>query len=160
MAARTIMIQGTASNVGKSVEDPDAVKFGGEMEGLGLPPVVTVFEREKVRTRVQGTVASVTGLLEGVSGMEIEGYKVHMGNTVSEGAKPLPALLEISDTNTGTYNRMDASWTAYTAPDAGPETNFRACKERQYDTLANLLRGSIDIKKFYSILEEGLGWAV
>jgi adenosylcobyric acid synthase len=113
-----------------------------------------------------------------------------MGNTVSEGAKPLPALLEISDTNTGTHKQdgcfldsvygtyvhgfFDAGDIAlklvkslcaargieYTAPDAGPETNFRAYKERQYDTLADLLRGSVDIKKIYSILEDGLEWAV
>jgi adenosylcobyric acid synthase len=173
--------------LGRSLKDPDAVEFGGEMEGLGLLPVVTVFEREKIRTRVRGTVTPVTGLLEGISGMEIEGYEVHMGNTVSGDADSLPAFLEIIDTNTGTRKRdgcflggiygtyvhgfFDAGDIAlklvkslcaskgieYTARDTEPEINFKAYKERQYDALADLLRGSVDIKKVYSILEEGLG---
>jgi adenosylcobyric acid synthase len=45
-----IGIRGGYQIPGKSLKDPGAAEFCGEMEGLGLLPVVTVFEREKVRT--------------------------------------------------------------------------------------------------------------
>jgi adenosylcobyric acid synthase len=172
--------------LGRKLTDPDGVEFGGEMEGLDLLPVVTVFEREKTRTRIRGTIAPVTGLLKGISGMEVEGYEIHMGNTFFEGAEPPPAFLEISDINTGkrkpdgcflpgvygtyVHGFFDAGDIAlqlvkslcaskgikYAIPEAGPGTDFKTYKEQQYNALADSLRASIDMKKIYSIIEEGL----
>jgi hypothetical protein len=42
-------------------------------------------------------------------------------------------------------------------PDAGPGTDFKTYKEQQYNALADSLRAGVDIKKIYSIVEEGLG---
>jgi adenosylcobyric acid synthase len=173
--------------LGNVLKDPDTVEFGGEMEGLGLLPVVTTFKKEKVQTRVRGTVASVTGLLEPLSGMEIEGYEVHMGNTVPETAGLPSAFLDIRDTTTGT-GKQDGSFLggiygtyvhgffdagdialrlvkslyaakgiAYAPADTGMEADFKAYKEGQYNLLAEAIRGTINMKKIYSILEEGTG---
>ena len=67
--------------LGRSLADPDQVEEGGEMEGMGLLPVATVFEKEKVRTRVRGRFGTLGGILKPLSGMELEGYEVHMGIT-------------------------------------------------------------------------------
>jgi adenosylcobyric acid synthase len=157
------------------------------MAGLGLLPVVTTFEKEKVRTRVQGTVASVTGLLEPLSGMEVEGYEVHMGTTVAETPGVSSTFLNIRDTAAGarkqdgcflrgiygTYvhgffdagdiaprlvkSLCAAKGIAYAPPDAGMEADFKAYKEQQYNLLARAIRGNVDMKKIYSILEDGIG---
>ncbi|MDR3160531.1 MAG: cobyric acid synthase [Spirochaetaceae bacterium] len=68
--------------LGRTLADPDHVEEGGEMEGLGLLPVATVFEKEKVRTRVRGRFGALGGVLRPLSGMELEGYEVHMGSSL------------------------------------------------------------------------------
>ncbi|MDR1353888.1 MAG: cobyric acid synthase [Treponema sp.] len=181
-----IGICGGYQMLGKYLKDPGGAESGGEMEGLGLLPVVTVFEKAKTRNRVQGTFASVTGLLKPLSGMEIEGYEVHMGKTSGETADALPALLHTRDTITGTCKQdgcflgniygayvhglfdagnialnlvkslCAAKGIAYETPDTFPEANYKTYKEQQYDILADSLRSNIDMEKIYAILEEGL----
>lgn len=65
--------------LGEKVSDPDGVEEGGEMNGLGLLPMETVFEPSKTRTRVVGKFNKVGGAFESLSDVEIEGYEIHMG---------------------------------------------------------------------------------
>ncbi len=71
--------------LGELLSDPDQVEEGGTLRGMGLLPVETVFTKEKTRTRVTGTFGALTGALAGLSGMELEGYEIHMGSTRSAG---------------------------------------------------------------------------
>lgn len=71
--------------LGELLSDPDQVEEGGTLRGMGLLPVETVFTKEKTRTRVIGTFGALTGALAGLSGMELEGYEIHMGSTRSAG---------------------------------------------------------------------------
>ena len=57
-----------------------------QVRGMELLPIDTEFETEKVRTRVAGTFDQVTGILKELSGLEIEGYEIHMG--ISHSADP------------------------------------------------------------------------
>lgn len=57
-----------------------------QVRGMELLPIDTEFETEKVRTRVAGTFGQVTGILKELSGLEIEGYEIHMG--ISHSADP------------------------------------------------------------------------
>ena len=57
-----------------------------QVRGMELLPIDTKFETEKVRTRVAGTFGQVTGILKELSGLEIEGYEIHMG--ISHSADP------------------------------------------------------------------------
>lgn len=68
--------------LGKKLIDPCGVEGGGEMDGMGLLPVKTVFGRTKIQRQVTGRV---TQLLKGefapLSGAAVEGYEIHMGIT-------------------------------------------------------------------------------
>lgn len=73
--------------IGKASTDQfaDAGKKKGTVRGMGLLPIRTVFQTEKTRTRVQGHFGKMEGLLKGLSGVEIEGYEIHMGTTTFTG---------------------------------------------------------------------------
>ncbi|MDO5538487.1 MAG: cobyric acid synthase [Eubacteriales bacterium] len=79
--------------MGKYLSDPEGVEGGGEMRGMGLLPMKTVFAGAKTRTRVTGNFQKVKGILEGLSGEALEGYEIHMGQTTLEkGCLPLTEL--------------------------------------------------------------------
>ena len=82
--------------LGQEVSDPDGVEQKGTVRGLGLLPTRTVFDKEKTRTRVQGRFLAAEGILKELSGTEIEGYEIHMGETfLLDHAK---SLVEFADT--------------------------------------------------------------
>lgn len=77
--------------MGNTITDKEGAeqKAGGpntQVRGMELLPIDTEFETEKVRTRVAGTFDQVTGILKELSGLEIEGYEIHMG--ISHSADP------------------------------------------------------------------------
>lgn len=49
------------------------------MEGMGLLPIATVFNKEKVRTRIAGNINTLDGIFGLLNGVPIEGYEIHMG---------------------------------------------------------------------------------
>jgi adenosylcobyric acid synthase len=165
--------------LGQTLRDPHGVEQGGTMEGLGLLPADTVFEKEKTRTRVRGTFAPLKGILKALSGMELEGYEVHMGISRGDGAGYLADIRNISSGAArrdglfsgnvyGSYvhGLFDAGDIAQTLANAlvgqgelPPDKSgigFRAYKEKQYDILADCLRNNMDIKRVYQILEGGI----
>jgi adenosylcobyric acid synthase len=92
--------------LGTSISDPGNVEHGGTLEGLGLLPVATVFEKEKVRTRVRGHFVlgkdgGNGGIFKGLAGMELEGYEVHMGITTAAGKDGTAPLAQIHDIVSG-----------------------------------------------------------
>ena len=50
--------------------------------GMGLLPLKTVFETEKTRTVVSGALGELDGIFGGLTGKNIEGYEIHMGQTI------------------------------------------------------------------------------
>ena len=71
--------------LGETLRDPEGTENGtGEpavIRGMGLLPMETVFHSEKTRTRVSGVFGDLSGPLKPLSGMELEGYEIHMGET-------------------------------------------------------------------------------
>ena len=67
--------------LGRHISDPLKTEAAGltEIDGMGLLPIETVFENEKVQTQTHGVLFDVAGPLAGLSGMEYEGYEIHMG---------------------------------------------------------------------------------
>lgn len=166
--------------LGQTLSDPEGVEAGGEIKGMGLLPMDTVFKENKTRTRVTGTFREIKGPLSLLSGTELEGYEIHMGTTsLSDGAE---SLVKISDQVTGTA-RLDGAYRdnvygsyvhgifdkeevakkiveaigAKKGIDVSEmnSVDFTQFKETQYDLLAQGLREHLDMEKIYKILEAG-----
>ena len=167
--------------LGESLSDPYHVEAGGTMRGMGLLPMDTVFAQSKTRTRVSGSFGTLPGELEPLSGVELEGYEIHMGESVLKGqAKPATEIRDkVSETRKpdgacldnvcGTYVHgvFDREAVAEAVLDilgkkkgvdisSMSGIDFAAFKETQYDILAAELRKHLDMKKIYEILEQGI----
>ena len=164
--------------LGESLSDPHGVEQGGEMRGMGLLPVSTVFTAQKTRTRVEGRFGKMDGLFKDLTGKRFEGYEIHMG--VTESAAPIASLTDgVSGTSRldgcqsgsacGSYVHgiLDGDEVVETLVSAlarrkgvDPAELGRVSgeehKQRQYDLLADTLRKSMDLDAVYRIWEEGL----
>ncbi len=100
--------------LGMTLADPLGVETGGEIRGMELLPMDTVFAGEKTRTRVNGTIQNTGGIFAGLSGAELEGYEIHMGQSSFRrdaagfaGCEVLP-LTRICDCVTGVQKQEGA----------------------------------------------------
>lgn len=167
--------------LGESLSDPYGVEAGGSIKGMGLLPMDTVFAEKKTRTRVSGKFLGLSGELQALSGACLEGYEIHMGETVLKGGAENAVSLKDHVTGEekcdgaffgnvcGTYVHgvFDREETAEAIIRVLGEKkgidvsemrgiDFAAFKETQYDILADELRRHLDMKKIYEILEEGI----
>ena len=154
--------------LGRTLSDPEGVEQKGELQGLGLLPVDTVFVPAKIRCRREAVCTA-----EAFAGAFITGYEMHMGRTDTHGA---PAFCRFSDGETdgavsghvfGTYlhglfesgelTQRLADWLAarrgIEIPKAHIETRA-AYRDRQYDLLADAVREALDMPRIYEIMEE------
>ena len=74
---RILGICGGYQMLGESILTED----GEALTGLGLLPVRTVFEDDKITRQVQGKVCASEGIFSTLGGMTISGYEIHMGRT-------------------------------------------------------------------------------
>ncbi len=169
--------------LGRSLSDPMGVEEGGTMRGMGLLPMDTVFAGEKTRTRVNGTFAALEGFFEGLSGVELEGYEIHMGVTTADAGCDSLTRLDShtgaqeqwkedgahTDTVFGTYVHgvFDREQVAQQVViglgkrkgldmTAAGSVDFTAFKNTQYDILADAMRRNMDMDKIYEILDKGI----
>jgi adenosylcobyric acid synthase len=171
--------------LGRTLSDPYGTegKAGGVMEGLGLLPVDTVFKTGKTRTQVTGRIAPLSGPLAALSGLPVEGYEIHLGDSVFDtaNAAPFSSLVDTVHGQAkddgchrgnvyGTYVHgvFDFPETAAALAKALGSTtprpqdgenavlDIRSYKESQYDKLADHIRANIDMKEVYRIIGEGV----
>ena len=176
-----IGICGGFQMLGDTLSDPLHVEAGGTIKGMGLLPMDTVFAGEKTRTRAEGAFGKTEGVLAGIEGTRIEGYEIHMGETVrKEGTE---AFTFIDDQNCADSDKLDGAqkgnvYGTYVhgifdkeevaerivealaknkgiAMEQIHGVDYQTFKETQYDILADALREHLDMKKIYQILEEG-----
>ena len=149
--------------LGGHISDPHSVEEGGEMDGLGLLPVNTVFGREKVRTQARGRLSSVGGIFSGLSGLEFSGYEIHMGisgapeNLVQRGnvyGTYLHGLFDAEEVLKAVRGALLAE-KGLEAAEMAP-FNMEAFKEEQYDLLAGAIRASFNLEAIYDILNKGV----
>lgn len=148
--------------LGRTVSDPEQVEAAGvtEINGLGLLEMDTEFRGEKVQTQTQGVFHGVDGMLSGLNGLAYEGYEIHMGRSQQQ----MPALTGSRNVY-GSYVHgiFDAPGITDTILKAlcarkgvsfDALATFDACgyKERQYDLLADVVRGGLDMSFVYRVL--------
>ena len=79
------------------LEGTEAGVPGRRIAGMGLLPLQTQFQEEKTRTQVKGRFGTVSGIFSGLSGLEAEGYEIHMGETASVGGYMVKNVIEEQD---------------------------------------------------------------
>lgn len=164
--------------LGRVLKDPHGVEHGGEMAGIGLLPSVTVFEEEKTRTRVTGTFRGVEGIFSGLSGIDFEGYEIHMGTSSLEEGNVLADIAEdgapakadgLNSGNVygsyvhGIFDQEEVAKAIISAllrakglsDEDVVSTDMAAYKEQQYDLLADGIRRNMDMELLYRIVEQG-----
>ena len=130
---------------------------------------------------MEGSFGHLEGSYRQLGGTRLEGYEIHMGETILKGnAKPATS---IEDSVTGEQKQDGAYWEnvcgTYVHGVFDKEAvaegivriigekkgldvsqmegmDFQAFKETQYDILAAELRKHLDMKKLYQILDEGI----
>jgi len=171
--------------LGETLSDPLGVERGGEVRGMGLLPMNTVFAGEKTRTRAQGSFLKQEGIFSALEGMPIEGYEIHMGTTTYTGsgtARPLTRLEARTGDSTaakedgacrgdvcgsyvhGIFDREGAAGALVTAlgrrkgidMSGATGVDIAAFKETQYDLLAASMREHMDMEQVCRILEAGV----
>ena len=167
--------------LGETLSDPHGVEAGGTIKGMGLLPMDTVFAEKKTRTRVEGRFGEITGVFAPLKDTRLEGYEIHMGETVLKGNAKSVTRIQDSvsgeqkadggylENVCGTYVHgvFDKEAVAEAIVkiigekkgiDVSDMTgmDFQAFKETQYDILAEELRKHLDMKKIYEILKEGV----
>ena len=148
--------------LGRTVSDPEHVEAADvtEINGLGLLEMDTEFRGEKVQTQTRGVFYGVEGMLSGLNGLAYEGYEIHMGRSQQQ----MPALTGSRNVY-GSYVHgiFDAPGITDTILKAlcarkgvsfDALATFDACgyKERQYDLLADVVRGGLDMSFVYRVL--------
>lgn len=152
------------------------------IRGMGLLPVQTVYEQEKTRTRMTGSFGSVHGIFSELSGKNLSGYEIHMGQTeMTESVEPVAVMTYLMEQNGtskvvkkdgcscnncyGTYVHgvFDEPEVAKTilkallkkkgyAEDMAEGLDYASYKEQQYETLAKELREHLDMEVIYRIM--------
>ena len=145
--------------LGQYLKDEHGVEGGGEMKGIGLLPHSTEFSESKTRKSQIGKLANVNGIFKGLSGMEYEGYEIHMGispgfgNIINEGnvyGTYIHGIFDRSEISTEIINSLMKS--------KGIEISHKDVidmdkyKEKQYEILAENLEKAIDVDKLLAVL--------
>lgn len=160
--------------LGTKLTDPAHVEQGGEMRGMELLPLVTVFTEEKHREQISGQVRVECG--EKWNQAHVSGYEMHMGVTqtveLSQNDTIGQPFLNLGDHEDGWANenvygtylhglfdsdsfREQFLTQIYEKKGISREQsvrNWQEYREQQYDLLAEAVRNSLDMNKIYEIV--------
>ena len=164
-AARGCIVFGICGGyqmLGTSVRDPLGVEAAGvtEIKGMGLLPMDTVFQGEKVQQQTSGVFGEIPGALHSLSGMNYTGYEIHMGRSqqqlaplVNQGNVYGSYIHGIFD-GAGIAQAVIGDLAARKGIDPGTLTAFdpERYKQEQYDKLADAVRGGLDMDFVYKVL--------
>lgn len=168
--------------LGKELADPYHTESSiPRVRGMGLLDVVTTFAREKVTTQIEATVVGSGALLSTARGQRVRGYEIHMGRThLGAGVKPAFRIDirsgEWVDCPDGAVDQEGLVFGTYIhglfdsdsfrrqlinvlrmkkglAPlEGGESIKFYEQRERDFDRLAAVVRGSLDMARIYQLL--------
>ena len=159
--------------LGEEITDSEGMESGGAVKGMGLLPVTTKLQKEKVRRQVQGTINRISGTFSVLSGLAYAGYEIHMGRSrlysddgvahVTEEVLVGGEIPEVYGTYVhGIFDKGEtvSALVGELARKKGLVPGNRACmdyreyKEKQYDKLADILTEHLDREHIYGLLRE------
>lgn len=162
--------------LGEQIEDTCGAEGSGSIRGMGLLPMITYFEREKTRTRVEGQILNLRGNFASLSRKKVSGYEIHMGKSVLQGME-YEHVIDLGEKCDGCYTGnvigsylhgifdeeefrravvgllCEKKGISYEQKET---ISFCEYKEQQFDKLADILRNSLDMDRIYRIIEEGV----
>jgi adenosylcobyric acid synthase len=162
--------------LGRSIADPERIESQEVYaEGLGLLDIETVFSCTKTTTQVKARVVGDTGLLQGMKGIEVTGYEIHMGQTGSQGCSAAFKIVETPGAEKdyfdgvtssdglmlGTYIHGLFHNADFTRAFLSRLRQLRGLpavsttalnKEEHYDKLADIVRENLDMHVIYKIM--------
>lgn len=148
--------------LGKIISDPDNTECGGEIDGMGLLDIKTVFSAEKIRRQVSGTINKVEGVFSGLSGVPYEGYEIHMGRSgaevavVNSGNVYGSYIHGLFDSDGVSQCIVDALYNSKGIVRGEKTLSRQEYREMQYDILADAVRKNVDMDMIYRIIEQGV----
>lgn len=162
--------------LGEKILDPGHVESRETAcSGLALLPLTTTFGPHKSTHQVRGRVLLNRGILSGAQGLDVRGYEIHMGQTevpqalapfhIEErsrnGCLDFDGCLNPEGSVLGTYfhglfhnrdfRRALLQELARRREVRLPAASRVISKEEEYDRLADLVRGALDMELIYRI---------
>lgn len=152
--------------LGNTISDPNSIECGGSINGLGLLDIDTLLQKEKTRTQKRGCINSLDGIFSSLSGLEYEGYEIHVGETTVSSDKKDDVV--INDGNAyGTYIHGIFDQKVITSAivdalakkknvsiDKNAIMDYSSYKEQEYDRMADILREHLNMGEIYAMLRE------
>lgn len=168
--------------LGRELYDPlKAESSIPAVDGLGILNMTTTFAKDKITTQVRASVCGPGPLLEKAHGVEVVGYEIHMGRTdPGKGTVPVFKITDrfgrSEITMDGAASADGKAWGTYIHGifdnavfrriminsmrlrkgliPLNDAVSLSAWEQRQrdYDNLAGVVRGSLDMDKVYGLL--------
>lgn len=169
---KVIGICGGYQMMGEWLEDPEQQEGHiPALPGLGLLPLSTVLEKEKVTRQSHFT------FLPSHTSAKCRGYEIHMGRTERKNNIPASPVVQLENGQPEGYYLNEHCWGTYMHGildnpvvldhlargfDVEQESSFNyiSFKEEQYDKLADLVRNHIDMDYIYKSLSGELSQAL
>jgi adenosylcobyric acid synthase len=96
----TIGLCGGMQMLGLEITDPHRMEGKGSTRGLGILPIRTVMQRNKITVNAEGTLVQSSLFNERVLASTVRGYEIHIGKTIYlPGARPFATIQRTSATD-------------------------------------------------------------
>ena len=96
----TVGVCGGMQMLGFEISDPQAIEGKGSAPGLGILPIRTIMQRNKITAKAEGTLRVSSLFGEKVQVGRLRGYEIHVGETTYlHGASPFATLERTSETS-------------------------------------------------------------
>lgn len=152
--------------LGNTISDPNSIECGGSINGLGLLDIDTLLQKEKTRTQKRGCINSLDGIFSSLSGLEYEGYEIHVGETTVSSDKKDDVVINAGNAY-GTYIHGIFDQKVITSAivdalakkknvsiDKNAIMDYSSYKEQEYDRMADILREHLNMGEIYAMLRE------
>lgn len=129
-------------------------------EGLGLLPISTEIQCEKICRNESLKIENISGFWSDLNGISTDGYEIHMGETVMNG-NSIKSCGRGSVFGTylhGLFDRREFldKFLSILTHNKGVGSicvsDYSKIKEKEYDKLADMIRNNMDMKAVYDIL--------